>query len=76
MVDAVGADEKGRGQAAMLVTAASPTAGGTSVEVSQDLRFAPPPSTGGAWSPTVTSVLMKDFASTCRPASRPSTGST
>src|SRR5262249_38522020 len=40
VVDASGADEKGRGQAAMLVTASlSPARGGTRVDVTQDLRL-------------------------------------
>src|ERR1700709_1110313 len=40
VVDAAGADEKGRGQAAMLVTAKlTSTAAGTKVEVAQDLQL-------------------------------------
>src|SRR6476660_10207233 len=40
VVDAAGADEKGRGQAAMLVTARlAPIAAGTKIEVAQDLQL-------------------------------------
>ena len=39
VVDAAGADEKGRGQAAMLLTAKlAPVGGGTKIEVAQDLQ--------------------------------------
>lgn len=64
VVDAAGADEKGRGQAAMLLTAAlSPSAGGTSVEVVQDLQLSGAAAQYGRGMVTdVTAVLMKDFA--------------
>lgn len=64
VVDAAGADEKGRGQAAMLVTAQlSPTAGGTRVEVAQDLQLSGAAAQyGRGMISDVTSVLMADFA--------------
>jgi carbon monoxide dehydrogenase subunit G len=64
VVDAAGADEKGRGQAAMLVTASLlPTAGGTRVEVVQDLQLSGPAAQYGRGMVTdVTAVLMRDFA--------------
>lgn len=64
VVDAAGADEKGRGQAAMLVTAQlSPTAGGTRVVVTQDLQLAGAAAQyGRGMISDVTSVLMRDFA--------------
>jgi len=44
VVDAAGAEEKGRGQAAMLVTAKLLSVGrGTKVEVVQDLQLSGPP---------------------------------
>lgn len=64
VVDAAGADEKGRGQAAMLVTASLlPTAGGTRVEVIQDLQLSGPAAQyGRGMVSDVTAVLMRDFA--------------
>jgi carbon monoxide dehydrogenase subunit G len=64
VVDAAGADEKGRGQAAMLVTAqlASTTAG-TRVQVSQDLQLSGAAAQyGRGMIADVTAVLMRDFA--------------
>lgn len=64
VVDAAGADEKGRGQAAMLLTASlSPAAGGTSVEVVQDLQLSGAAAQyGRGMVADVTAVLMEDFA--------------
>jgi carbon monoxide dehydrogenase subunit G len=64
VVDAAGADEKGRGQAAMVVTAAlAPTAGGTRVEVAQDLQLSGAAAQfGRGMVSDVTTVLMRDFA--------------
>lgn len=64
VVDAAGADEKGRGQAAMLITASlSPTAGGTRVEVAQDLQLSGAAAQyGRGMISDVTAVLMRDFA--------------
>jgi carbon monoxide dehydrogenase subunit G len=64
VVDAAGADEKGRGQAAMLVTATlAPTRGGTRVDVSQDLQLSGAAAQyGRGMISDVTAVLMRDFA--------------
>ena len=64
VVDAAGADEKGRGQAAMLVTASlTPTRGGTHVDVAQDLQLSGAAAQYGRGMITdVSSVLMRDFA--------------
>ena len=64
MVDAAGADEKGRGQAAMLVTATLVRrAGGTKVEVAQDLQLSGAAAQyGRGMISDVTAVLMRDFA--------------
>jgi uncharacterized protein len=64
VVDAAGADEKGRGQAAMLLTAAlSPAGGGTKVEVTQDLQLSGAAAQYGRGMVTdVTAVLMRDFS--------------
>jgi carbon monoxide dehydrogenase subunit G len=64
VVDAAGADEKGRGQAAMLVTAKlTSTAGGTKVEVAQDLQLSGAAAQyGRGMISDVTAVLMRDFA--------------
>lgn len=64
VVDAAGADEKGRGQAAMLVTATlSPTARGTKVDVAQDLQLSGAAAQyGRGMISDVTAVLMRDFA--------------
>jgi carbon monoxide dehydrogenase subunit G len=64
VVDAAGADEKGRGQAAMLVTAQlAPSGSGTAVAVSQDLQLSGAAAQfGRGMVSDVTSVLMRDFA--------------
>jgi uncharacterized protein len=64
VVDAAGADEKGRGQAALLVTAQlSSTPGGTKVEVAQDLQLSGAAAQyGRGMISDVTAVLMSDFA--------------
>jgi uncharacterized protein len=64
VVDAAGADEKGRGQAAMLVTAKLVPAGrGTKVEVAQDLQLSGAAAQyGRGMISDVNAVLMRDFA--------------
>jgi len=64
VVDAAGADEKGRGQAAMLVTAKLLSmAGGTKVHVEQDLQLSGAAAQyGRGMVSDVSSVLMRDFA--------------
>jgi carbon monoxide dehydrogenase subunit G len=64
VVDAAGADEKGRGQAAMLATAQlSPTPTGTRVQVAQELQLSGAAAQyGRGMISDVTSVLMRDFA--------------
>ena len=64
VVDAAGADEKGRGQAAMLLTVGlTPAAGGTTVEVAQDLQLSGAAAQyGRGMVADVTAVLMGDFA--------------
>ncbi len=64
VVDAAGADEKGRGQAAMLVTAKLvAVGGGTKVEVAQDLQLSGAAAQyGRGMISDVTAVLMRDFA--------------
>jgi hypothetical protein len=64
VVDAAGADEKGRGQAAMLVTATlASTTGGTRVDVAQDLQLSGAAAQyGRGMISDVTAVLMRDFA--------------
>jgi carbon monoxide dehydrogenase subunit G len=66
VVNAAGADEKGRGQAAMVVTAtlARGVAGrGTRVDVTQDLQLAGAAAQyGRGMISDVTSVLMRDFS--------------
>jgi carbon monoxide dehydrogenase subunit G len=64
VVDAAGADEKGRGQAAMLVTAnLSSMAGGTKVKVAQDLQLSGAAAQyGRGMISDVSAVLMRDFA--------------
>jgi len=64
VVDAAGADEKGRGQAAMLVTAQlSAIPGGTKVDVAQDLQLSGAAAQyGRGMIADVTAVLMRDFA--------------
>jgi carbon monoxide dehydrogenase subunit G len=65
VIDAAGAEEKGRGQAAMLVTAKLLSAGrGTRVEVVQDLQLSGAAAQyGRGMIADVTAVLMRDFAS-------------
>jgi carbon monoxide dehydrogenase subunit G len=64
VVDANGADEKGRGQAAMLVTATlTPTSHGTKVDVSQDLQLSGAAAQyGRGMISDVSAILMRDFA--------------
>jgi uncharacterized protein len=64
VVDAAGSDEKGRGQAAMSVTAnVVATARGSKVEVAQDLQLSGAAAQyGRGMISDVTSVLMRDFA--------------
>ncbi|HEY5032161.1 MAG TPA: SRPBCC family protein [Actinomycetes bacterium] len=64
VVDAAGAEEKGRGQAAMLVTARLlSVGGGTKVEVVQDLQLSGAAAQyGRGMISDVTAVLMRDFA--------------
>jgi uncharacterized protein len=64
VVHAAGADEKGRGQASMIVTATLTKAGrGTRVDVSQDLQLSGAAAQYGRGMITdVSSVLMHDFA--------------
>jgi carbon monoxide dehydrogenase subunit G len=64
VVDAAGADEKGRGQAAMSVSAnLVSTARGTRVEVAQDLQLSGAAAQyGRGMISDVTAILMRDFA--------------
>jgi carbon monoxide dehydrogenase subunit G len=64
VVDASGADEKGRGQASMLVTAVlSPARGGTRVDVTQDLQLSGAAAQyGRGMISDVSAILMRDFA--------------
>lgn len=64
VVHASGADEKGRGQASMIVTATLARAGrGTRVDVSQDLQLSGAAAQyGRGMISDVTSVLMNDFS--------------
>jgi uncharacterized protein len=64
VVDAAGSDDKGRGQAAMLVTATLTAAGrGTKVSVAQDLQLSGAAAQyGRGMISDVTSILMRDFA--------------
>jgi uncharacterized protein len=64
VVDAAGADERGRGQAAMKVTAQLTPAGrGTKVGVAQDLQISGAAAQyGRGMISDVSSVLMRDFA--------------
>jgi len=64
VVDAAGADEKGRGNASMLITATlSPARGGTRVDVTQDLQVSGAAAQYGRGMITdVTEILMRDFA--------------
>jgi len=64
VVDASGSDEKGRGRAAMLVTASLAAArGGTRVDVAQDLQLSGAAAQfGRGMVSDVTAVLMREFA--------------
>ena len=64
VVNATGADERGRGQASMVVTATLSQAGsGTKVAVSQDLQLAGAAAQyGRGMISDVTAVLMRDFS--------------
>lgn len=64
VVDAAGADEKGRGQAAMTVTArVVPIAAGSKVDVAMDLQLSGAAAQfGRGMVGDVTAVLMRDFA--------------
>ncbi|HEX2318939.1 MAG TPA: SRPBCC family protein [Streptosporangiaceae bacterium] len=64
VVHAAGAEERGRGQANMIVSATlAPAGGGTKVAVSQDLQLAGAAAQyGRGMISDVTSVLMRDFA--------------
>jgi uncharacterized protein len=64
VVDAAGADEKGRGQASMLVTATLAAAGsGTKVDVTQDVQLSGAAAQyGRGMISDVTAVLMRQFA--------------
>jgi carbon monoxide dehydrogenase subunit G len=64
VVDATGADEKGRGQAAMQGTASLvPAHGGTRVDVSLDLQLSGPAAQyGRGMISDVTEILLRDFA--------------
>jgi uncharacterized protein len=64
VVNAAGAEEKGRGQANMVVTAMlSPAGRGTKVHVTQDLQLSGAAAQyGRGMISDVTSVLMRDFA--------------
>lgn len=64
VVDAAGADEKGRGQARMVVTATLTSAGnGTRVDVVQDLQLSGAAAQyGRGMISDVSNVLMRDFA--------------
>src|SRR6202451_436185 len=64
VVHAAGAEEKGRGQASMIITATLARAGrGTLVDVSQDLQLSGAAAQyGRGMIADVTSVLMQDFA--------------
>jgi hypothetical protein len=64
VLDANGADEKGRGQAALLVTATLASTGtGTKVEVAQDLQLSGAAAQyGRGMISDVSSILMRDFA--------------
>jgi hypothetical protein len=64
VIDAAGADEKGRGQAAMLVTATLIPAGqSTKIDVVQDVQLSGAAAQyGRGMISDVTAVLMRDFA--------------
>jgi carbon monoxide dehydrogenase subunit G len=64
VIDAAGADEKGRGQASMLVTASLVSTGrGTTVNVAQDVQLSGAAAQyGRGMISDVTAVLMRQFA--------------
>jgi carbon monoxide dehydrogenase subunit G len=64
VIDAAGADEKGRGQASMLVTATlASIGGGTKVSVNQDVQLSGAAAQyGRGMISDVTAVLMRQFA--------------
>ena len=64
VVNAAGAEQRGRGQASMVVTATlSPAGSGTKVAVTQDLQLAGAAAQyGRGMISDVTAVLMRDFA--------------
>ena len=64
VVHATGADEKGRGNAAMTVTAAlSPRGGGTRVDVSQDLQLSGAAAQyGRGMIADFSAIMMRDFS--------------
>jgi len=64
VVDAAGSDEKGRGQASMVVSATLTAArGGTRVEVTQDLQLSGAAAQyGRGMISDVSAILMRDFA--------------
>jgi carbon monoxide dehydrogenase subunit G len=64
VVDAAGADEKGRGQASMLATASlTPTRTGSRVDVTLDLQVSGAAAQyGRGMISDVTAILMRDFA--------------
>ncbi len=64
VVDAAGSDEKGRGQAAMVVSATLTAArGGTHVDVTQDLQLSGAAAQyGRGMISDVSAILMRDFA--------------
>src|SRR5580693_2969038 len=66
VVNAAGAEERGRGQAAMVVTATLSRAGrGTRVDVTQDLQLSGAAAQyGRGMISDVTTVLMRDFSAT------------
>ncbi|MSO40094.1 MAG: carbon monoxide dehydrogenase [Ilumatobacteraceae bacterium] len=66
VVDAAGADEKGRGQAALMLTASlTPISSGTKVDVLMDLQLSGAAAQyGRGLVSDVTQVLLGDFAST------------
>ncbi len=66
VVDATGADKKGRGQAALeLVANLTPSSGGTNVDIALDLQLSGAAAQyGRGMISDVTSVLLADFATT------------
>ncbi len=64
VVDAAGADEKGRGQAQMLVNVKlAPLGGGTRVDLAQDLQLSGAAAQyGRGMIADVTAIIMRDFA--------------